>query len=252
MSDLPTPPGYSRLEPLDTTAHGGRGVCAERALTFGAGLNAAYLAATEFFRALRHLPIAFARDGRDGAPVPVAVLGLAEGENLLVDRDGRWDPAVYRPAYLRAWPFYTLDLGGGEDGKEPRSLVCVDPEGLCPDAPALFDGEGKATPAWEDQRRFLQDMDTARRQTARLSQRLAELDLLEPFEAHAYAAGGGSRRLGGLLRVGESRLNALSGETVSGLMKDGMLSRIYGHLISLENFAGLLDRAQGRARGEGA
>ena len=45
----------------------------------------------------------------------------------------------------------------------------------------------------------------------------------------------------GLFRVSEDRLNTLSGEAVKELMVRGELSRIYAHLMSLDNFAALLD-----------
>lgn len=219
------------------------GIRRETAARFGAGLNACYLAATEFFRALRHYPIVFSRLADDGTDyVPVAVFGLRDGENLFVDRTGTWEEGAYRPAYVRAYPFYTLDLPPAAAGVEPRSLVCVDPAGLAPTEPPLVTEDGKPTALWQDRLNFLQDLDTARRQTRTLTETLTEFGLLEPFEAHAHGAGGDVRRLGGLYRVDEGRLNSLAPEALATLMARGLMSRIYGHLISLDNFASLLDR----------
>lgn len=248
MSPLPVPPGFSALEPFDAERHHGLGIRTAAAARFGAALNACYLAATEFFRALHHYPIVFSRlaDGDDY--VPVAVFGLRDGENLFVDSAGTWDAGAYRPAYLRAYPFYTLDLPPAAAGGEPRSLVCVDPAGLDPTGPALLTGEGKPTAAWQDRLNFLRDLDGARRQTRSLTETLAEFGLLEPFEAHAHGTGGDIQRLGGLYRVNEQGLNALPPEALATLMERGLMSRIYGHLISLDNFAALLDRGARRKK----
>jgi hypothetical protein len=50
-----------------------------------------------------------------------------------------------------------------------------------------------------------------------------------------------SLRLTGMYRVNETRLNRLAAKTIRSLMQGGEMSRIYAHLISLENFAKLLD-----------
>ena len=45
----------------------------------------------------------------------------------------------------------------------------------------------------------------------------------------------------GLFRVSEEKLNDLPGDVVKDLMARGELSRIYAHLMSLDNFTTLLD-----------
>ncbi len=248
VSPLPVPPGFSALEPFDAGAHQGLGIRREVADRFGAGQNACYLAATEFFRALHHYPIVFSRLGDGDDYVPVAVFGLRDGENLFVDQAGAWEEGAYRPAYVRAYPFYTLDLPPAAAGAEPRSLVCVDPTGLGPTESPLVTRDGRPTALWQDRLNFLRELDTARRQTRNLTESLTEFGLLELFEAHAHGTGGDIQRLGGLYRVNEGRLNSLAPEALATLMARGLMSRIYGHLISLDNFAGLLDRGARREK----
>ncbi|MCZ6722795.1 MAG: SapC family protein, partial [Gammaproteobacteria bacterium] len=50
-----------------------------------------------------------------------------------------------------------------------------------------------------------------------------------------------SLRVSGMHRVDENRLNNLPAKVIKDLMQEGEMSRIYAHLISLENFAKLLD-----------
>lgn len=240
------PPGFEGLEAFDAARHRGVGICGGRAERFGGSLNACYLAATEFFRALRHFPIAFVRGAGPDEYFPVAVFGLENGRNLFVDDTGRWESGVYRPAYLRAYPFHTLELPPESEGADARALVCVDPAGLCPDEPPLLDAEGQSTSVWDDRQGFLRDYDNARRQTRQLIEAIAGLDLLEAFEAHAHTRGGRTLRLGGIHRVAEQRLNALAPDDLADLVRRGLLSRIYAHLISLDNFAALLERSAAR------
>ena len=89
----------------------------------------------------------------------------------------------------------------------------------------------------------MRDLEAARRQTAALLTGLESLSLLEPFEAHAFGRDGQDHHLRGMLRVSEERLNALDARDIGRLMRQGELSRIYAHLMSLDNFKHLLDRA---------
>lgn len=265
--DKPLPPGYRRLIALDSDRHRGVGVRTADDYRFAAQLNALYLTVTEFFQAVRHYPVAFARDAVSAEVLPLAITGLAAGQNLFVDSAGRWAAGVYVPAYVRRYPFFTVELPEQQD-EGPRAVVCVDEPALDPEAPPLFDAQGAPTEQWQRRERFINDMENARRQTREFTRSLESLELLEPFEAHAQPQGGQALQLRGLLRVSETRLNALSGEELKAMMSRGELSRIYAHLISLENFALLLDRVAARgdrppaaagarasapkARGEGA
>ena len=46
-----------------------------------------------------------------------------------------------------------------------------------------------------------------------------------------------------MLIINEDKLNELQSKDVKRLMKSGELSRIYAHLMSLDNFKFLMDRA---------
>jgi SapC len=54
--------------------------------------------------------------------------------------------------------------------------------------------------------------------------------------------GGGATQLTGMHRVAEKNLEHLNAAQLHNLLRKGYLARIYLHLISLENFARLLDR----------
>ena len=231
--DATPPPGYGPIALLDRKRHAERGL-REDAARFAATLHAIPLTLPEFIAASRSCPVVFARAGSDWQAL--MIVGLAEGQNLCVDQLGDWRSDCYLPAYVRRYPFCTAMTTRG-DGER---VVCVDEAGLAPLPPFLFDPRGEETPTWRDIDRLIREMDIASRQTSLFCQRLAELALLEPFDATLRPIAGAERRLTGLWRAAESRLNALPSGAIVELMRSGFLSRLYAHLMSLDNFQRLL------------
>jgi len=238
---LPTPPGYTGLVPLDREKHRGLGIDPAARAAFVRRLGAAHLTLPEFQHAARDYPIAFAKDSNSGEFVPVAVLGLTGSNNLFVDAGGNWEDMRYVPAYVRRWPFFVVDVRK-EDGTVDRSLICVDESALVPSETPLLDPETGTSEAWTRTEALISDMQGARAHNAALAETVERLDLMVPFEAHAQAKSGRQFRLRGLYRVEEQRLKDLSANELKKLMKRGELPRIYAHLMSLDNFRFLLDR----------
>lgn len=71
---------------------------------------------------------------------------------------------------------------------------------------------------------------------------VAGLGLLETFTMQALPTRGEPISLTGMYRVSEEKLAALAPEKLKEMVLKGILSRLYAHLISLANFARLLDR----------
>lgn len=241
---LISPPGYGPIVPLDRTRHAGMGLSSEAPYRWCAAIGAAYLSAAEFGRAALDYPIAFARAPQDGEFQPVAVLGLRSRQNLFVDDQGRWRGERYIPAYCRRYPFCIADIPGEDAVVGARRLVCVNETALIPDSPRpLFDRQGQPTRAWQAIQQRVEMLEGARMQTRVLARRLEALDLLCPFDALAVPRKGPGLRLQGLLRVDEERLQKLQARELRTLLRKGELRAIYAHLLSLENFARLLDLA---------
>src|SRR5436190_562602 len=66
--------------------------------------NAIPISLTEFQPVLHDYPIVFTGAENTQSFAPVAVLGLAQGENLFY-QDGKWANGIYVPAYARRYPF---------------------------------------------------------------------------------------------------------------------------------------------------
>ncbi len=200
------------------------------------------LAARELPRAAAHLPIAVS-DGEDDKPARfVAVLGLQPGENLFVSAEGRW-LGGYVPAAFRAYPF-VLARTGEDDGQR---MLCIDEDsGLLtdpPDGEALFDAQGEPTEVVKQVLEFLRQTDGSVAHAATLTGQLAEHELLQPWPLTAQTDQG-TRRIGGLLRIDEARLNALPAEALKALQPSGALLAAYCQLLSMQQIQTLATLAR--------
>ena len=248
--NIATPPGYKSLVALDKEKHKGLGITSKSHYAFAAALNSIYVVSAEFIQAARHYPIVFARDTDTGTFLPLAVTGLQQEGNLFVDDQGEWENDTYIPAFVRRWPFFGVQLTG-EQAKDGDILICVDETGLEPSDNPVFTAEGQPSEAFEPAQKLISEMEGARQATQKFCDELHALGLLEPFEAHAFPKQGREMRLRGMFRVNENKLNELQGKDIKRLMKRGHLSRIYAHLMSLDNFKQLMDRSASRqSKGE--
>lgn len=238
------PPGYRQLVPLNRETHSALGL-ATLTHRWCAGLNAVHLNAAEFASAAADYPIAFSRNEDTGEFLPMAVLGLRTAENLFVDEAGDWLPRCYLPAYVRRYPFCIAEIPDPE-GRAPQRLVCFEDGSLVADGEPLFSHSGTATPAWDNIQRLVEAVEVSRQQTRVLCKRLESLGLFTPFEALALPRVGQRMRLQGLFRVDEEKLNAIPGKDLRVMLRKGELRATYAHLISLENFAKLMQLAATR------
>ena len=240
------PPGYGPVIPLDKIRHAGLSLPVTPRHDWCSKLNAVQLHAQEFSKAALSHPIAFARLGAQGSFVPVAVLGLRDGENLAVDAQGQWQAGSYVPAYVRSHPFCVVKAR--DEGGKVQGVICVQEDALIPGSPSLFDADGKPTAAWQPVQALLDAGESAIPQTEAFTRQLAALDLMEPFEAIVLPKDSEQLRMKGLWRVNETKLATLPASTLRSLIKQGGLRAIHAHLLSLEHFARLMVASAARQK----
>jgi hypothetical protein len=227
----------NRIVPFDSQKHAGLGLNQIALNQFMLTRNAFTISLTEFFYASQHYPVVFLRSDDELIQTSV-VTGLRPAENLFVDADGNWSEHSYVPASVRRFPFYSIDTQ--VDGME-RSVVYVDESGLETSQQPYFQASGEAGPDWPGMEKLVADFSAAEKLTQAFSAKLNRLGLLESFEAQVNPKQQNRMHITGMYRVNENRLNQLPAKNIKDLMQKGELSRIYAHLISLENFAKLLD-----------
>lgn len=212
-----------------------------------AGMNALFVASAEFVDVAREYPIVFVEAGRgeDGQRevAPIAVLGLAPGENLMLKPDGGWD-ARYVPALLRAYPFGLARTEGQGfvvivDGKAD---ALSDSEGE-----RLFDDAGQPTPTLVGRRRFVEQLEEEAQRTRLFCRRLLELELLQSKRFDGTLPDGQSVTVDGFLALDDDRFAALPEATLAELHRNGLLGALYAHQFSLGMMRALLERRVARA-----
>ena len=246
--EIKPPYGYQEIVPL-TKTHKVLLPSGRKLPSTFEKLAALPLSFAEFATACRDYPVAFITTDGGASFVAMTVFGLENQQNLFMLADHTWDPGVYLPAYVRRYPFcMTRVLVNGQEQAE--RVACVEKEAVSDKGSALHDEKGEPLPVWENTRKLLFEFEADLARTEQMCRTLASLGLLEAFSVQAVPTGGAPLALTGLHRVSEQKLNELPAEKLKELAQSGVLSRVYSHLISLGNFARLLDRRTTKPGGE--
>ena len=103
-------------------------------------------------------------------------------------------------------------------------------------------------PVWENMRKLLFEFEADLTRTEALCKIIIELGLLEPFNMQARPNEGEPFTLSGMFRVIEQKINELSSDKLKELAHNGVLPRMYAHLMSMSNFNRLLARRAARPK----
>lgn len=240
---------YDRPVPLNSDVHRqlrlGR---LSNDFRFCRSTNSIPLAAVEFFDAAREVPVAFT--GREGgAQFPIAIVGVRQNENLLVEADGRWG-GRYVPAFVRRYPFVLAEKDNAEDFN-----VYID-EGYsgynAEQGERLFTDDGERTPLLKQALDFLSVYQGEIRRTRLFVEKLQSLDLLVPRVLQVTRPGEAPMVLQGFNVVDEEKLQALDDAKLLDLARSGLLAWIHAHLMSLANVGALADRVAPASAGPAA
>lgn len=246
---MSTPPMYGNLVPLDREAHKKLRLNSETStLDKVSGLNSMFLAVAEFAEACKEFPIVFVRvgdvpkDGGKQAVAPLAVFGLRPGHNLFVE-DGRWT-ANYAPAYMRRYPFLLAHV----DDKGNMAL-CFDSawagfsetEGV-----NLFAEDGQPTEFLTNARNFVESFERESERTRAACHELVELGLLQDMRFESSNEAGEKVDVEGFMTIDEKKLGELDDATVVRLHRNGLLSLLEMHRVSLGNMGRLAGKQLAR------
>jgi hypothetical protein len=230
---------------LNNVDHQALRVVTKRGREYGDAVMWAVTFPAEFRSLQAHYPIVF-RKTPDGTTFePVALLGLAEGQNLFL-REHSWD-AAYLPLAIERLPFYI-----GMEG--PELVVHVDlqsPRLSTDEGEAVFLPHGGSTEFLEHMNSVLLSIHQGLQGTAPFIAALLEHGLLEPFVFEVEGANGAITRLANFYTVHEERLAALAGDALQKLHRAGHLEAAYMAIASLAQFRALIER-QNRLHGEPA
>ncbi|HEV2539440.1 MAG TPA: SapC family protein [Frateuria sp.] len=241
---------YERPVPLNRTQHKDLRLKGIPSLKFAAAAHSVPLTGAEFPIAARDLPILFAGQSMEDAG-PMALLGLRQNENLLVDENGRWATNVYVPAFVRRYPFILAEKPAGTEGDDFTVFLDEAYEGFGSDeGDRLFKEDGSDSEMLSNAVGFLGEFQQHVTRTHWFMDQLRKHQLLEPRNIR-LEKDGKSINLNGLFVVNEEKLRQLDEKTAHEFLREGVLGWIYAHLLSLPNIDRLAQRLDQRESAEG-
>ncbi|XQU09123.1 SapC family protein [Halomonas sp. LY9] len=223
--------------PLSQEHHGGLMWQRFTAYHFAKTTTQVALADAELRHAAANFPIALTETNEGWQAV--ALLGLEDGQNLLVDDQGRWR-AAYVPAALRSHPF-------GLHSDYPGRL-CIDQhspyvvERL--DAEPFFNQHGELARFPAQVLTFLQQREQGCQRLSTRIAALAKATLLTPWQPHGYQ---GSTPL---YQIDERAWQALSTKQVGLFWQLGAVPLVYAQLQSQQQLGRLQLYQQRKATAE--
>ena len=236
---------YDDLQPLSSNKHRSWSVHVNDA-HFAAGLTSVPLLIDEIPLASREFPVIFSPTTNQGEYLPMALIGLRDQENLLLDHRNQM-LTRHIPAFFRRYPFaFSANAQG-------KMTLCIDekskffdPEGKR--GKRLFDDNGGQTEHLTQVVEFLQVYQQRAHITQLFCRRLNELKLIEPAEADINLKDhpDESFKAAGFYTVRRERLKQLSAADLYDLCQREALEIIYLHLNSLDNFNRLSDLLSSR------
>ncbi|EEF26148.1 conserved hypothetical protein [Ricinus communis] len=235
------PDSYLRPQLLDSKLHKDYRLRPVQRYAFASHLLSIPLGLNEVVPVSRSGVVAIVRNNSGERSFSV-ITGFEEGENLLLDANGRWRGGNHVPAFLRRYPFIPV-----QDPSRP-DVLSVGIDLTCPDlntgneGEAIFPAYGtEQTPLLARVMQLLEAFHAESRASAALCQELHEAGLLIEREALVTLDGDEQqRRLGGFWIVDEQRLPGLDDELLLRWLRSGVMAVILAHIQSLENLQSLL------------
>jgi hypothetical protein len=223
---------YVNPEPLDAQRHAKLGMNnRDNPYSFAAKQHFIPLHISEFGPAAVHYPIVFVGAER----IPIAVMGVREGENLFVNADGTYRLGVYVPSFIRRYPFV-----GARDDQAQRMVICIDRASSLwtednPDV-LLFEN-GEPSQFTKNCIEFCSQFDRDRAITESFVKLLTDLDLFTPQQTNFTprnpdGTNGDPVLVAEYVAVSTEKLNALPADKLAELRASGALAQIYAHLTS--------------------
>lgn len=214
---------------------------------FAATLNSSPLLATEIPFAANEYPIIFSATATEGEYLPLAVMGLKEGENLFINAAGKFS-ARYIPAFIRRYPFV---LAGNKNAETLTLCIDENSKACSPDGSRgkrLFDENGEQSTHLKEVVEFLKDYQYRADMTKTFCKKLHELDLLEPMQASITFKDNqnANMNLTGFYVVKRENLKKISDADALDLFKKDGMELIYSHIQSLSNLNTLIGKMSER------
>ena len=231
---------YRKPEYLNREAHDQLGWTMPKApYAFAANIISVPLVISEIPSAQKFYPIIFS--GVDNGQ-PLAVFSVGQGRNPFVSDGGVWESEHYIPAYLRRYPFATVQ----GDGDKVAVVIDRASDGIIERSDLPFFQDGNISDATQSMIDFSLKYEHDLKITRDFMQTISALDLLS--EQHVgQSIKGESKAFANFVAIDGSKLDKLSTDQLASLHQKGYLAFIYGQLFSQENWSKLIARISASA-----
>ena len=217
----------TQLIPVNKKRHGAKSWRRSASFSFAAQEHLATIVGAEISKAAMSMPLAFVRV--EGRYVLVAVSSLEPGRNLFVSTEGKWIGG-YVPSGFRAFPFRLARAQGHDDlvlcVYEDSGLVFEDKNAGEP----FFDDEGDISESLKEVMNFLLNVERNRKATEVAVSVLEEVGVIEPWPLKI-----GEKKIEGLYRIDEEKLQKIEDSVFLRLRKTGAIPLVYSQLLSMRN-----------------
>jgi hypothetical protein len=231
---------------LNNVDHHDLHVVTHHGAEFGDAVSQVLVFPTEFENVQREYPIVFRRDA-EGALRPVALLGLARGENLFLDGTGGWRSG-YVPALLQRGPFSI----GAPDTAEGEPMIRIDldhPRVSRSEGMPIFLPQGGNSPYLEHVAGVLRTIYLGHHLLEPMVTAFEGAGLLRPVNLEARVSETDIHVIPDVLTIDRERLAALGADELSSLHRQGFLQCAFLAAASLGNMQRLADLKSGLAAG---
>jgi hypothetical protein len=230
---------YNELTPISSQVHGDWKLRTIEGAKFLTDAHAVPLLAEEFIQASRFYPIVFSLGD---SPVPLALMGLNEGVNVVVDERGMFPDDFYVPAYVRRYPFLLARLRPDTDDLS----LCVDTTseiiGQFDDGDPVFEN-GEPSERTKAILQFCEGVEQASVLTNAFFNDIKEQKLLTDGEFTAQPNGAPQPYVyRGFQIISEDAVKNLRGDVARKWLQNGLMPLIYAHLFSLQRMADIFGK----------
>lgn len=230
---------YNDLTPISSQIHANWKLREAQGAPFMLNTHAVPLLAEEFVSASRNYPIVFSGGPN---PVPLALMGLNEGVNTVVDEKGMFPAEAYVPAYVRRYPFLLARLRPDSDDLSLCVDATSDVVGAFDEGVPLFDGT-EPSARTKDILAFCEQMEQSGQVTEAFFRDLAEHNLLTDGEFTAEPVGAPQPYVyRGFQIINEEAFKNLRGDVARKWIQNGLMPLIYAHFFSLQLLSNIFGR----------
>jgi hypothetical protein len=239
---------YKKPVALDREKHRALRYSRIDGFAFASGMNSMFVTVGEFGDVGKEYPIVFIPAGKDEVTgqdqiAPVAVLGLANGENLFLKPDGSWT-ADYVPALLRRYPFAMARVDND------TLALCIDEAygGFSQTSgERLMEADGQPTQALKNMREFLDEFEREAERTRLFCRELQQAGLLQSMRFDAKLPSGDGFSVDGFMAIDANKFNQLPDADILRMHRNGMLGLLHLQQASMGNMRRLAQRRPGSA-----